>query len=154
MKIINKYSIISILLLSFFCAFSQQKGINLINKQTKDTIFIEELRRIKIHTIDGKNRAGKFTIIDDKTIMIKNKSFSLDSIIKIRKASTFSAISSPISIIIGASFVTAGLVGAYIGGYGILITILLLPTGTPLFIVPFTANEHVSKKWEYKIKNK
>ena len=72
--------------------FAQNKGINLIIKKSNDTTFIKENKRIKIITIDRKCFAGKFTVLNDSTICIKDRNFSIETITKIKKASTFSGI--------------------------------------------------------------
>ncbi len=63
----------------------------------------------------------------------------------------FSAIASPIAITIGTIFLTGGIAGAVVGGYGYIATIVFVPSGLPLFIVPQTANKHNVKKWKYEI---
>jgi hypothetical protein len=147
-----------IILIAFvFCyttlAFAQEKDMYLINKKSKDATFLEENRRIKVFTLNGKAKAGKFKILDDKTIIIKNDTLALESIVKIRKASTFSAIAGPVSIGIGTIFLGGAIWGLAAGGYGIIFTILFTPPGLPLFIVPLTARMHARNKWEYEIVN-
>ena len=148
-----KHFITFIFCLIFSVSFAQNKGINLIKNASNDTTFIKEDRRIKVTTTDKKAIAGKFTVLNDSTISIKNKIIPIDSIISIRKASTFSAIASPISIVIGGALLVGGMVGLAAGGYGLLVTAAFLPPGLPLFIVPFTANKHPIKKWTYEIVN-
>jgi hypothetical protein len=147
-----KNSIRILIFLSFFSVFSQQKGINLINMKSKDTIFLMENKRIKIDTKDGEHLAGKFTVVNDSTISIKNKIIAIDSIVKIRKASVLSTIIIPITVTIGAVFLTAGIAGAIAGSWGYFATIVFVPPGLPLFIVPQTANKHNVKRWKYEIK--
>ena len=72
--------------------FAQGKGINLINNKSNDTTFHKEHRRIKVKTTDGKTVAGEFTVLNDSEISIKGRIIPIDSIISIRKASTFSTI--------------------------------------------------------------
>ena len=148
-----KQFITFIFCLVFSVSFAQNKGINLIKNTSNATTFIKEDRRIKVKTTDKKAIAGKFTVLNDSTISIKNKIIPIDSIISIRKASTFSAIASPISIVVGGALLVGGMVGLAAGGYGLLVTAAFLPPGLPLFIVPFTANKHPIKKWTYEIVN-
>jgi adenosine/AMP kinase len=149
-----KHFITFIFCLAFSIAFAQNKGINLIKNTSNHTTFIKENRRIKVKTLDGKSVAGKFTIVNDAEINIKGRIISMDSIVSIRKASTFSAIASPISIVVGGALLVGGMAGLAAGGYGLLLTAAFLPPGLPLFIVPFTANKHPLKKWTYEIVNK
>jgi hypothetical protein len=102
---------------------------------------------------DGKQIAGRFAIVSNSEIRIKNKTVSLDSIVKIRKASTFSAIATPVAVTVGGICILGGIAGAAAGGYGFLATVVLLPPGLPLFIVPLTVNKHVKDKWKYEIVN-
>ena len=139
-----------ILCLAFTIGFAQDKGINLVNNKSSDTTFLKENRRIKVKTTDGKSIAGKFTIINDSEINIKGKIVEIDSIVSIRKASTFSAIARPISITFGAVFILVGVGGVVSGGYAVFLVAFILP-GLPLFIVPITANKHPIKKWKYEI---
>lgn len=148
-----KHFITFIFCLAFTIAFAQNKGINLIKNTSIDTTFLKENRRIKVKTLEGKSIAGKFTITNDSAINIKGRIISMDSIVSIRKASTFSAIASPISIVIGGALIVGGMAGLAAGGYGVLLTAAFLPPGLPLFIVPFTANKHPVTKWKYEIVN-
>ena len=146
-----KYFITFIFCLAMTTLFAQSKGINLIKTTSADTTFLKENRRIKVKTVDGKSFAGKFSIINDSEINIKGRIISMDSIVSIRKASTFSAIASPVSIIVGGALLVGAIGGLAAGGYGFLMTAAFLPPGLPLFIVPFTANKHPIKKWKYEI---
>lgn len=134
--------------------FAQNRGINLIHNKSSDITFLKENRRIKVKTTDGHAIAGKFTVINDAEISIKNQVVSMDSIVSIRKASTFSAIARPISIGVGAVLIAGGFAGLAAGGYAVFIAVVFLPVGLPLFIVPFTTNNHLIKKWKYEIVNK
>lgn len=148
-----KHLITFIFCLVMTTLFAQNKGINLMKNTSNDTTFLKENRRIKVKTLEGKSIAGKFTIVNDSEINIKGRIISMDSIVSIRKASTFSAIASPISIVVGGALLVGGMAGLAAGGYGVLLTAAFLPPGLPLFIVPFTANKHPIKKWKYEIVN-
>ena len=160
-----KNTIIFLFLVFICCSksnliFAQNRGINLSKNESKHTIFIKENQRIKIKSIDGHSIAGKFTIINDSVISIKNKNFKMDEIITIRKASTFSSILRPVSITIGGVFIIGGIAlataktsGIY-GGAAILAGVSLAIIGLPIFIVPLTVNKHSNKKWKYEIVNK
>lgn len=145
--------ILALLLLFSIVTFSQEKGIYLVNKKYKDSIFLQENKRIKIRTIEGKSISGKFIIVDENTISIKGKDFALDSIVKIRSASTFSSIARPVSIILGSVLVINGIAFVAIGGIAALYGGILLLPGIPMFIIPLSTNKHELSKWEYRIEN-
>jgi hypothetical protein len=143
-----------IILLVLYCntiSFAQEKGMYLINKKSQDSTFLVENRRIKVFTLNGKSKAGKFKILDDKTISIKNDTLALSSIIKIRKASAFSAIASPVSIYFGAIFITGSLFLLTESGLGPILAAFTGPPGLVMFILPLTANMHKREKWQYAI---
>lgn len=140
--------ILIIAILTSIISFAQENGIYLINKTKNDSILLQEHKRIKISTIDGKTIVGKFTIIDNTTIMIKGQEIALDSIVKIQRASIFNII----AIIYGSSFVLAG-----IGSTNQKSIIydkngfLLIPVGVTILTSIFLKNNHKSEKWNYKI---
>ncbi len=145
-----KLRIILVLLFIANTSFSQQ-GISLFNSKKGNLEFIKENHRIKIKTVDRKNIAGQFTIIDSTTIKIEDQIINLEQIVKIRKASGFSTFIEPILI---ASAIIGSLTYNIIyksgdHGFG---AILAVPTGLPALILPLTThNTHKSKKWDYKI---
>ena len=156
---ISKMLILILLMIFGFASNAQTKGIKLINKISNDSIFLKENQRIKIQTIDGKIIAGKFTLINDSIISVKNKIIQLDKIVTIRKASTFSGIIRTVSITFGSIFIAGGLGFASgpksssgyvdVNGIGAIIATI----GTPFAIVPLTVNKHQNKKWKYVIVN-
>ena len=148
-----KYFITFIFCLAMTTLFAQNKGINLIKNTSNDTTFLKENRRIKVKTTDGKSIAGKFSLVSDSEINIKGKIIQIDSIVSIKKASTFSAIARPISISIGAFTIGGSIALIAEGGLAVLGAVFALPIGLPLFIVPFTTNKHSIKKWKYEIVN-
>lgn len=133
--------------------FAQEKGVYLINKKHKDSIFLTENHRIKIKTSDGERIVGGFKIVDEKSISINDVIVPIDSIIKIRRASVFHAIADPVSVVFGSILLFGGvsilLEGGWLSGIG---TIFIIP-GIPTFIIPFSKNNHNSKDWNYQIKN-
>lgn len=145
----KKTILIMFLIFSTITTFSQEKGLLLTNTTNKKTDFLIENRRIKVFTEDGKKIAGKFKIIDENTIEINSILISMNSIQKVRKASIFSAISTPI-------LVTAGSIGTVLGVAGVfksdtIGSIGYLPPSIPLTIIPLHPNKHPKEKWEYKI---
>lgn len=140
-----------ILCLLFTALSAQNKGINLIKTTSADTTFLKENRRIKVKTTDGVSIAGKFSVVNESEILIKDKLISMDSIISIKKASTFTAIARPISIVFGTIFIFGGVAAIAAGGIVAVVGVVLITFGLPLFIVPFTTNTHPIKKWKYEI---
>lgn len=143
--------------LAITTVFAQEKGINLLKTTSADTTFLKENRRIKVKTLDGKSVAGKFSTINDSEINIKGRIISMDSIVSIRKASTVSAIISPISISLGAILVrgSAGVKSDNNGGsdFNTGAATVFLTLGAPLIIIPLAGNKHPLKKWTYEIVN-
>ena len=153
---------ILIFCLTINAIFAQKKGINLINKKSSDTTFIKENRRIRISTIDRKFIAGKFTILNDSAIIIKNKVFEINSILTIKKVSTLSAISNPIIKLIGSIFLLSSFAlttnaSSSSGGYSGVTQefgAFLALTSLPIIILSNTVNKHQVKKWKYEIIDK
>ena len=148
-----KLKIIMTLLFITSIVFSLQQGISLFNPQKKNLKFIKEHHRIKIKTADGKNIAGQFTILDSTSIIIKSQIIKLDQIVKIRKASGFSACLEPVLIGIGGAIIGSltynVLYKSGDHGYGV---ILAIPTALPALILPLTShNNQKVKRWKYKI---
>ena len=141
-----------IFLLSCLFLTAQEKGIALKKENSKKTVFLEENRRIKIITKSDKKIIGNFTILDNKTIMIKNQEIAIDSIETITRHSKFSSIANPVLVGVGAVFIVFGTAGIIAGSYGVLLA-PLIPVGLPMVLVPVISNRHKSKDWEYQIVN-
>lgn len=148
-----KHFITFIFCLAMTTLFAQNKGINLIKNTSNDTTFLKENRRIKVKTTDGHAIAGKFTVINDSEISIKNKVILIDSIVSIRKASTVSTILRTTSIAVGGAFILVGFGGLVAGPYGYLAAAVFTPPGLVFFILPFTVKKHPNNKWTYEIVN-
>lgn len=141
-----------IFLLSCLFLTAQEKGIILKKENSKKTVFLEENRRIKIITKADKKIIGNFTILDNKTIMIKNQEIAVDSIETITSHSKFSSVANPVLVGVGAVFIVFGTAGIIAGSYGVLLA-PLIPVGLPMVLVPVISNRHKSKDWEYQIVN-
>ena len=140
-------------LLSFMC-YSQNRNLKLEKINSEKTKEIKENKRVKIQTNDGKKHIGKFTIVNDSTILINNKIILLDSIVKVRQKSLFSSITNPVFITVGSLALIFGTAGAVAGGYGYFATVVLVPPGIPLLLVPSIVNQHPKNKWKYTIETK
>lgn len=137
-----------------FISYSQNRILKLKKINFETVKIIEEHKRIKVQTIDGKKHVGKFTIVNDSTVLIDNEAILLDSIVKVRRKSLFGTIANPVFITVGSLALLHGIAGAIVGGYGYLATVVLVPPGIPLLLVPSIANQHPKDKWEYTIEIK
>lgn len=152
-------NLIQLLIISFLVTnvtAAQQKKFVLINKINQDSIFIKENHRIKLFTIDGKKVSGRLKIIDNNTILVKNDTIVINSIVQIKKASTFSTIIGPIFAVPGATLIGGGLIAlndkgssGFISPQAIGAAALII--GTPMFVIPIAAAKHPRSRYEYKI---
>ena len=145
----------TVLFLFFFISFSyaQQRGIYLTSKKGSGHTYLAENRRIKVKLHNNQKIAGNFKIIDTATIVIKGTEIKIDSILKIRKASTFSTVLSPISIASGGLLTMAGVSVLTSGGYLASIGLIPIAYGSVFIIVPLIGKQHKRDKWNYKIEN-
>jgi hypothetical protein len=141
-----------IFLLSCVFLTAQEKGIILKKENSKKTVFLEENRRVKIITKADKKIIGNFTVLDNKTIVIKNEEIAIDSIETISSHSKFSSVANPVLVGVGAVFIVFGTAGIAAGSYGVLLA-PLIPAGLPMVLVPVLSNKHKSKDWKYQIVN-
>ena len=143
----------TVLFLFFFISFSyaQQSGIYLTSKKGSGHTYLVENRRIKVKLHNNQKIAGNFKIIDTATIVIKGTEIKIDSILKIRKASTFSTVLSPISIASGGLLTIAGVTILTSGGYLASIGLIPIAYGSVFIIVPLIGKQHKRDKWNYKI---
>lgn len=132
-------------------SFSQTNVITLEKIKSQRQVHIKENKRIKIVTTDGTKYVGKFSVIDERTIKIRETLIDLDSIATIQKKSIFYSIIRPILIIEGSSIVVMGVVGAAAGGYGFVFALAFIPVGTPMALLPLLESKHKNNEWIYKI---
>ena len=52
---------------------AQEKAIKIFNEKTGKEIIIKENKRIRIKTLDGEKVSGRYKILDDETIILKNQ---------------------------------------------------------------------------------
>ena len=146
------------ILLTLFCLFSificaQQKTLSLHKINTERTITLLENQRIRVKTIQGEVYKGKFTIIDDNTIAIKNDTIALNTIYKIRKQSFVSGTIATVIKIGGGAILAEGLAFAVQGGLASVVGVIIIPVGAAIGSIGFIVNgsDHKSPLWEYKI---
>lgn len=143
------------LLLIFFLQISlstfAQAGILLKKNDFNRYKVLEENSRIKVTLNNGQILRGKFTIIDDQSILVDNQSVNLNDVVKIRANSMARQIFVPISITMGTYFAIFAVAGAVAGGLNIIATLIGLPLAIPLLAIPLSQNNHLSSKWSYTI---
>lgn len=91
--------------------FSQNKAIKITSSSSSKEILIKENKRIRVKTSKGQTISGKFTILDQQNILVKNNKIALSEIIKLKRNPVL------VSIIINgflfynaAAFIAAGLI--------------------------------------------
>jgi hypothetical protein len=149
----SKLLFLIMLFISSIASFSQVKGIVLESKKNQQKVIIAENKRVKIRTIDGKKIIGYYSIVDDKTIKVNDILVPLDSITTIQQRSLFNSIARPILFTTGTLALGFGIAGAAVGGYGYLATLVFVPTGLPMVLVPSFSNKHHNEKWIYTIES-
>ena len=159
LPILNSYNGKIILFLTIFVLTSlflhaQERGILLENNTKHSTCLLKENNRIKIQTMLGLKTVGKFTILDDKTIMIHGVNIPLESIFSIKSCSGFSSATKPLLIVVGGlTFTISLLVAALASGFGNDPSPAFVGTliGAGMISIPFLDNKHYREKWDYKI---
>lgn len=152
-------TIVLLLLLTPLNGFSQnietieEKGIILRRKDSSETTFLKENKRIKVKLLNGKVHVGKFIIVNDSTISIRNNEISLDSIAKIKRRSVFNTIITPIIIYYGVTFTGIGILLIATQTYAE-VGVVFSAIGLPMLIGPITSESHRPLKWKYSIGNK
>lgn len=132
-------------------SFSQTNVITLEKIKSQRQVHIKENKRIKVVTTDGTKYVGRFSVVNERTIKIRETLIDLDSIATIQKKSIFYTIMRPFLIIEGSSCVFVGVTGAFAGGYGLMLSIAFLPIGIPMVLLPVLESKHKNKEWSYKI---
>ena len=149
----KKYLMLLFLLVSFCWSYSQQRGIYLMSKKGNRETYLPENRRIKITLNNGKKIAGHFTILNQDTIIIKEVEINIDSILKIRRASNFSTILTPIAVANGSVLTIVGVLLLNSGSYLASVGIIPIIYGSVFIILPLLGKKHSSENWTYKIEN-
>ncbi|WP_299677330.1 hypothetical protein [uncultured Dokdonia sp.] len=107
--------ILGLLFTSFI--YAQERGIMISNTNLQKENFIEEGKRIRVKTKDGKKKNGRFYIVDDTSIRIRKHTILLDDIEKIKK--------NPLGLLVANTVV------------------LLFPVAIPSFFLGLVASELV-----------
>ena len=151
----NLFIFLLMYLLSHSLTFSQEKAIKIYNSDTQKEVIIKENRRIRVKTNSGEKIAGKFQIIDNQSIMIKNRQIKLADIEKLKRNPLLFSILSNTFLIYSGSLIV---------GFTTMIYALTGDAQALWFLLPGSAmiyagikspnimgSYKVSKNWRYKI---
>lgn len=95
---------------------AQEQAIKITSERAVKEIVIKENKRIKVQTSNGRKVAGRFTVVDGNSIMIKDEVIAISDILSVkRNPLLLSIFTSSFLIYVGA--ITVG-VGALIGVFG------------------------------------
>jgi len=112
-----KLSLFLFLLNLTYLAHGQSIALNVTNPKTGTTKTIQQNKRVKLRTLDGKRYTGKLQILENGSISVKGYAVALDNIYKLKKSPLIvSAITSGGLIYSGAVFVGIGGIVAIFGG--------------------------------------
>ena len=153
----KQYIITLLILFVAFGGFAQEAALLMRQSTTGEQVAFEETRRITIKTVDGKKHTGKFRVVDNHHIQIKDHVIPLDSIVLIRSNSMFRAIASTAFFLyLGA--ISVGVFASFaIATYSTSAYFALVPLPVAVFYAfksPNFSNGHKTKKhWQYSIVN-
>lgn len=147
------FLLLSLLFINVF--FSQENLLKIANVVSNEETTIKENKRIRVITADGKKLSGRFHIVDENSIMIKNTVINLDSIVKLKRHPLLLSLITDYhfiyfgSIIVGAAIIVA----AYAQEVGVLVFaipgILMIHAGWKG--VNFLGSYKIKDNWKYEI---
>jgi len=148
-----------ILLISLFfinLTFSQKRVIKITNLNSNREIIIKENRRIKIKIFDGEKISGKFKILDNENILIKNRQIEIKDIQKIKRNPLLISIGTDVFIIYnGVALLGASLVISAVTSESSALLLMIPALGiiyggikSPNFLKGYNKN----RDWKYEIK--
>lgn len=148
---LKKNVILIFLLFSGFISLAQKNSIELINKESGETKFINENKRIKVKISSGKKLTGKFRVVDDKMIRIRQNFIPVDSIIMIRKRPIALAVLSDFLIVSSASFIVAA--GSEVKDSPLVVVVIppALVIGGASILIPNILQKNKINKWRFQI---
>ena len=152
----KQYIIPLLILFVAFGGFAQEAALLMRQSTTGEQVAFEETRRITIKTVDGQKHKGKFRVVDNHHIQIKDHVIPLDSIVLIRSNSMFRAIASTAFFLyLGAISVGVFISFAIASSNITYIPLAALPVAVfYAFKSPNFSNGHKTKKhWQYSIVN-
>ncbi|MCR8669210.1 hypothetical protein NO995_16100 [Aestuariibaculum sp. M13] len=160
-----KFMLLIFNIVIFNSLIAQENGLNIYNEQISKSILIKENKRIRIKTFDGEKLTGRFKIIDDETIYIKNREIKLSQIERIKKHPlVMSVLINGSLYYLGAGFLIGGIelaILAFSGGDAsalLLIPVALLTmTPSPFLIKGAIKSPNILKSykssdlWQYEV---
>ena len=77
--------LISLAMFSFNVLIAQERAIRITHTKNEKETIIKELKRIRIKTVAGERISGRYTIVDKKTIEVKDRVIPISEIEKIKR---------------------------------------------------------------------
>jgi small nuclear ribonucleoprotein (snRNP)-like protein len=149
---LKKNVVLIFLLFSGLISLAQKNSIEFINKETGETKFIDENKRIKIKISSGRKLTGKFRVVDDKMIRIRQNFISVDSIIMVRRRPIVLAVLSDLLIVSSASFIVMIGSEAKDNPFAVVVIPPALIIGGASLLIPNILNKNKINKWRFQIK--
>lgn len=151
----KKLIILFFSLFFFNLIFSQERGIKITNQNSKKEIIIKENKRIRIKTIDGQKISGRFRIVENGTILIKNELIELKNIEKIkRNPLLISIVTNGLFIYVGSATIIVSIGVAGITGESSLLLLAIPASGmiyTGIKSPNFLKGYKKDSNWKYKL---
>ncbi len=94
--------------------FSQNGAVKIFGEKSEKSILLQENSRIRIKTVDGKRITGRFTIVNDSTMLLKGKEIAIADIKKIKRNPLVMTIATDVVLFYAGA--TAIAVIVYLGG--------------------------------------
>lgn len=148
--------ILSLLIISSL--YAQEKVLNIFNEQKFKGTLIKENRKIRIKTNDGLKLTGRFKIVDDETIYIKNREIKLNQIKKIKKHPlVMSVILDGFFYYLGTTFILGSLALYALSSGDASVLLLMIPS--PLFLYAAVKSPNILRsyntadQWQFEIIN-
>jgi hypothetical protein len=71
--------------LSFSFLNAQERHLKITNEVSSEEVVIKEGKRIRLYRNDGKKISGRFSVVDNNSILIKNYRIAIQDIVLIKK---------------------------------------------------------------------
>ena len=144
-----------VLFLTTLTAFSQQKAIEITNKNNGKTRFFKENQRLKIRTLDEKKHVGRWHFSDKQTIQIGIQSIKIDSIRSIKRQTAVLGTVKTGVLIAGLATMSASLASAKSGNNNAFL-LFVAGGGTTIGagLMESINTNRSNRKWTFKIVDK
>ena len=144
-----------VLFLTTLTAFSQQKAIEITNKNNGKTRFFKENQRLKIRTLDEKKHVGRWHFSDKQTIQIGIQSIKIDSIRSIKRQTAVLGTVKTGVLIAGLATMSASLASAKSGNNNAFL-LFVVGGGTTIGagLMESINTNRSNRKWTFKIVDK